>query len=570
MRTGVRTAGFVLVCLFLWVVGAFADSQARIVRLSYVEGEVQIDRGDGHDFIHAFLNMPVIEGSRLQTTDNGRAEIEFEDGSTVRLTPNTEIYFRQLRLRDDGHRLTSIDIERGMAYFHLRDREQFNVYAAGQEFTPVKSANFRLEVSAPNNELRVAVLKGQLEVFRSTGERVNVRKNETLIFDLTDTSRYFLSKGVTEEAFDYWDRERDQRHSVEYASNQGYSSYSPNYVYGVPDLYQYGSFFNVAGYGYLWRPYFVSIGWNPYSVGYWVWYPGFGYVWVSPYPWGWTPFRYGSWVFVGGHGWCWRPVHTWHNWNAFTPVVNPPLHRQVFNHPPPTRTAEVIPVGNPTPTFAHTGDIPGRRPVTDGDLRPGRRNGDGISIVGPTDGSATAGSGFNRRPDRTSPTAPGQGTATPAISIGGSAGADAGLNRGGRPTRDADAGSSAFGHRADDGPTRPDVTVIRGRGPSDPQPGTPDRIEGNVIVNRPSRMESTPPPIETQRVSPPPQRQQPPPSFSRPERIDTPRSAPPQPRETPSFSRPAPSAPPPSPPPAASPRPASGGNSSPRGSRIPN
>jgi hypothetical protein len=37
---------------------AFADSQARVVRLSKVHGEVQVDRNTGRGLEKAFLNLP--------------------------------------------------------------------------------------------------------------------------------------------------------------------------------------------------------------------------------------------------------------------------------------------------------------------------------------------------------------------------------------------------------------------------------------------------------------------------------------------------------------------------------
>src|SRR4029079_10802001 len=71
-----------LVLLACWAsVPALAESHARIVRLSYVQGSVMIDRNTGDGFEKAFLNMPVTEGMALETKDGGRAEVEFEDGS---------------------------------------------------------------------------------------------------------------------------------------------------------------------------------------------------------------------------------------------------------------------------------------------------------------------------------------------------------------------------------------------------------------------------------------------------------------------------------------------------------
>src|SRR5438477_13165491 len=91
----------VLAALVL-AVPAFADSQVRIVRLSQVDGAVQADRNTGQGFEKAFLNMPVTQGMKLRTNADGRAEIEFEDGSTLRMVPHTIVVFPELLLRDSG------------------------------------------------------------------------------------------------------------------------------------------------------------------------------------------------------------------------------------------------------------------------------------------------------------------------------------------------------------------------------------------------------------------------------------------------------------------------------------
>ena len=75
----------VLSCLL--AVPSFADSQARIVRLSQVDGDVQIDRNLGQGYEKAFINLPITQGGKLRTGQGGRAEIEFEDGSSCVLLP---------------------------------------------------------------------------------------------------------------------------------------------------------------------------------------------------------------------------------------------------------------------------------------------------------------------------------------------------------------------------------------------------------------------------------------------------------------------------------------------------
>ena len=81
-------------------VPCFADSQARIVRLSQVDGDVQIDRNTGQGYEKAFLNLPVTQGTKLRTGADSRAEIEFEDGTTLRLTPGTAVEVPELARRD--------------------------------------------------------------------------------------------------------------------------------------------------------------------------------------------------------------------------------------------------------------------------------------------------------------------------------------------------------------------------------------------------------------------------------------------------------------------------------------
>lgn len=48
---------------------ALADSQARIVRLSDVQGSVQIDKNTGLGFESAFLNLPITQGTQLKTAE---------------------------------------------------------------------------------------------------------------------------------------------------------------------------------------------------------------------------------------------------------------------------------------------------------------------------------------------------------------------------------------------------------------------------------------------------------------------------------------------------------------------
>lgn len=299
------------------VSGAMAsvDSHARIVRLSYVDGQVQMDRDGARGLETAFLNMPLAQGSRVATGSEGYAEIEFENGSTIRLTPGSETIFREMGTRGDS-RVTLVDLNSGTAYFNIKgdSDDDFRVLLQGQEIRVAKSARFRIRLE--RESAQISVMKGELQL---TGENeVRVKRDETLTLDFQDRGRYFLARSIETLSSDAWNHERD-----EYRDRYSSDRYG-RYGYGASDLSYYGSYISVPGYGDCWRPYGYGASWDPFMDGAWVWYPRFGYVWVSSYPWGWAPYRYGRWIWASGSNWCWQPGPTWSSWYYYPIIYRAP------------------------------------------------------------------------------------------------------------------------------------------------------------------------------------------------------------------------------------------------------
>ena len=325
----------VLACSLL-TLPALADSQARIVRLSQVDGAVQVDRNTGQGFEKAFLNLPITEGTKVKTGGEGRAEIEFEDGSTLRVTPDTVVEFPELSLRDSGARVSTVNVVQGMAYvnFTATKSDEFTLHFGREKLGLNKASHLRIEVG--DTDATVAMFSGEAQVEGPSGT-VEIGKKQSATFDFANKDQYTLAKNVEEDPFDQWDKEQDKYHQRYSASN----SYSP-YAYGASDLSYYGNFFDVPGYGRCWQPYFIGTGWDPFMNGAWYWYPGFGYTWVSGYPWGWMPYRYGSWAFVPAYGWVWQPGTTWAAWRSIPTVVNAP---QRFTPPrPPASPGQTVAV----------------------------------------------------------------------------------------------------------------------------------------------------------------------------------------------------------------------------------
>jgi hypothetical protein len=282
-----------------------SHSKIRIVRLSEVKGEVQLDRQTGKGFEGAMANLPVVEGERLKTGD-GVAEVEFEDNSTVRVAQNSLVEFPRLELLPSGAKASSVNVVHGMVYVNLMNTKgnEFTVNAGQNKISLPPDSHIRLQLM--KDQASLAVLHGDATVEEPSGT-TTVGKDKTLSFSLAGETQPVIAKNVTREPLDSWDQNAVQYHkSFANASSYGNSPYS----YGINDMNYYGGFSSGCG-GSLWRPYFASASWNPYGSGAWAYYPSAGYSWVSPYPWGWTPYHYGSWAFCQGMGWGWQPGGNW-------------------------------------------------------------------------------------------------------------------------------------------------------------------------------------------------------------------------------------------------------------------
>jgi len=294
-----------LACVLL-ALPAMADSQARIVRLSDVQGGVRIDKNTGLGFENAFLNLPITQGTRLRTGQKGRAEIEFEDGSTLRVTPGTTVEFGTLGLSDAGKRTSAVNLVEGRAYVNWlgKSGDKFALNFSQEKVELTEAAHFRVGVSSGAAE--IASFKNELAVVGPSGT-VKVDKKKMVTFDVADNDQSTVAKNFAVDTYDDWDKQSIEYHD-QYAKNN-----STPYGYGYSDLSYYGGYSNVPGYGSMWQPYFTGIGWNPFMDGAWSWYPGMGYMWASAYPWGWMPYYYGNWMYAPGFGWGWQPggFSTW-------------------------------------------------------------------------------------------------------------------------------------------------------------------------------------------------------------------------------------------------------------------
>lgn len=336
-----------LMSLFTALAFSQQNNDVRVVRLSYIDGTVQLLDGNGVAFDQAYANMPVTEGMRLKTADNGRVEVQFEDGSVARVTPNSTISFDQLRRTGEGETITLISAESGLTYYEFNNRTgKYTVRFGPYSLTAPKSSIFRVDVD--QNPAQVAVMRGTVHVDTGNDGGIDVPTNQTATLDMKDPSSYDVAQSIASDTWDQWNSDRDQM-----LERMGAKATMARALGGNPDdpswsdLDYYGDWYDVPGYGAGWMPAGVAAGWDPFASGYWGYYPAYGYTWISGYAWGWMPYHCGAWNWFAGPGWMWFPGNC--GWGAFGtgwyPVATvwncPP------NYVPPSQPKYVVPVHGP-------------------------------------------------------------------------------------------------------------------------------------------------------------------------------------------------------------------------------
>jgi hypothetical protein len=293
----------VMLAVVLILVPAYAFSyNYGYMRISLIEGDVQIMTPDARDWGYASINTPLDEGDQVWVPEGGRAELQLNTGTYVRLDQNSAL---QILSMDKNS--TQFYLSQGHAYFYY-DAPRGSVIQVDTPDASTRAFNkaiFRIDMSDQYQYTDVAVYKGFVETENEVGRtRINAGRMVSLG---PNTNAEVAPMGPSDE----WERWNKRRNDRMYASRGESSRYLPaelrQYSY---DFDNSGRWVRVPNYGYVWTPtVVVGGGWSPYRNGRWIWRGG-DYVWVAYEPWGWAPYHYGRWSFIINIGWFWVPPVT--------------------------------------------------------------------------------------------------------------------------------------------------------------------------------------------------------------------------------------------------------------------
>ena len=223
------------------------NSHARIVRLSLIQGDVRFAPSFHDDPLtdanagwqSAPLNLPIRQGY-VVATDNGRAEVEFENGAMAFLGANTVVEFYDLSLRD-GDRITRLVLRQGTSTFYVNPSNSDYFSVTGGDFTVEAAGRTTFRLDNFDDGSTVSIERGRANVLRNN-KSTPLDKGQSLSVHVGDSAEAVIGRAADADDFDRWVSGRVD--SVVTATN--YSSQyvnSPNYSAGFGDLYTYGSWF---------------------------------------------------------------------------------------------------------------------------------------------------------------------------------------------------------------------------------------------------------------------------------------------------------------------------------------
>ena len=247
--------------LFLLGETAPESTYPQIVRISHMEGDVRIARASTNEkskseaWETAEMNLPLAAGDNLVTGNDGRAEIEFENASTIYLAPNSVLTF------DDLHTTTGvphseIELLSGTLTMHV------DSLVAGETFvvrTPTNDLMTRypqradMRLSSFVDGMAVTALeRGTLKVPGVGNEQMDPSK--PLFFNKDHVNASIGSGKLGDFTdFDAWVADRHAARTEALKEEMKESGLTAP-VPGIADMKGQGRFYSCEPYGTCWEP----------------------------------------------------------------------------------------------------------------------------------------------------------------------------------------------------------------------------------------------------------------------------------------------------------------------------
>jgi hypothetical protein len=156
---------------------------ARFIEIS---GQVRVKKANGTDFITAGEKMPLEAGDTVQTLANSVARVQFVDGSSYTIKPDTTLIIKDNELMDD--KSTKVQVKVRVGTINLATNEQGPgssnvVQTEGTEARIGENSEASVGTGETGQQTDIRVTRGDAQIHTQSGETYQARTNERLEFE---------------------------------------------------------------------------------------------------------------------------------------------------------------------------------------------------------------------------------------------------------------------------------------------------------------------------------------------------------------------------------------------------
>ncbi len=307
----------------------------------------------------ALLNLPLGPGDVIQTSDGRRCEVQFDNGTIVRLDYDTELKIETILAPSlsTAKKISNLLLPKGQIYVMYKKYDSLEIFQIITPSAAVKLAHHTIATIRHSKEgTDIQVERGKAHILygedKSNPLEAKLKTRERTVV----TPFHQAAPASYEEGSDFltWNASINENFRVLHEE-----SFLPKPIQKLPKAVVYFAqrYGNLYGewlwhplYGYVWRPYYNDFypwgTWHPLYYGSWAVYQG-ELFWIPEEPWGWVPYHLGIWMWDPKKGWLWLPgsmfapawavwdfyygVYYWRAWSLFDWYYGPSAHWPVFS-----------------------------------------------------------------------------------------------------------------------------------------------------------------------------------------------------------------------------------------------
>jgi len=340
--------GFALFCLLYGGLSAGQKNYKVIGRdddfyfghITYIEpvesGEVPVVTREGAmKAEEVTINFPLMPGDIIHSRD-GRLELQFDNGTIVRLDRKTELRLETILAPSLSSRkkLSNLVLNQGSLYLMFKEYDSSELF---QVLTPVAAVKLEHNsvalIQAKEDGATTVLVRNKKAWLMASPKTVKSPPEEVMVgkgWEAVVSTDSKVRVGETAEANEFlaWNEEInadfDAFHEASVLPKPLQTLPAAVFYFAQRYGSRYGEWVWHDLYGYVWRPFYNDYypwgTWQPYFYGRWMNVSG-SLFWVPSEPWGWVPYHLGLWMWDKKKGWVWIPgsffAPAWAVWDFY-------------------------------------------------------------------------------------------------------------------------------------------------------------------------------------------------------------------------------------------------------------